>query len=451
MKLRDFFLLGMNNGMCKKKAWMNLLFTKVLNPEVTPNMPFKPFFEDNKMYFYMPGREDQVEDRIYIEDYIPDQAPLAFRDEFILNAGEIVNYKSGPPIRTTYGNIFVNQLALVLPFGDLFEFKPGKFNLDAIESEIERRLIDDPLNDPNPPMATDGKIYVWQYRMFADHCLAIPGYADGTVTSVTEKSMLSSPDRDKVRNELIEKYKDQLSDPAIIAEIGKQLTQLDVDWLKDDESFEFYSVKFDKLFGGIRRKVFYMFGGEAPFKDGTSVEFISKSLEEGIDTDHMPVMNNSLRYGSYNRGAQTALGGESTKTIYRMVGTVRIIMPDCKSWIGVPIYVYDYNKKDFIGYTHLVNGQSVEITNENIDSLVNTQIFLRTPITCKAGGDIEKGIQGKGKNVCGVCMGKAIAENPHGIPAASAGVGGRFLSLFLSMMHSSTLKTVPWDLEKRLT
>ncbi|MFO5979439.1 hypothetical protein ACLBSL_32665, partial [Klebsiella pneumoniae] len=88
----------------------------------------------------------------------------------------------------------------------------------------------------------------------------------------------------------------------------------------------FYDTKHSKLFGGVRKKVFGMFGGEAPFQDGTSVEYIGKSLEEGIDTDHMPVMNNSLRYGSYNRGAQTALGGESTKTNYRMVGTVRITL-----------------------------------------------------------------------------------------------------------------------------
>lgn len=72
-------------------------------------------------------------------------------------------------------------------------------------------------------------------------------------------------------------------------------------------------------------------------------------------------------------------------------------------------------------------------------------------MTCKAGRDVEKNLIGKGKNICGVCAGKALAENPNGIPAATAGVGGRFLMVFMSKMHSSTLRTVKWDMRARLT
>lgn len=162
-------------------------------------------------------------------------------------------------------------------------------------------------------------------------------------------------------------------------------------------------------------------------------------------------MNNSLRFGSYNRGAQTALGGESTKTIYRMVGTARIIEDDCKTWLGVPTMVSDFNYEDLVGYSYIQDGASVLITKEAAPSLRGQRIAIRGPMTCKAGRDIEKGTIGKGKNICAVCAGTALAENPNGIPAATAGVGGRFLMVFMSKMHSSTLRTVKWDMHARIT
>ncbi|BEG72721.1 hypothetical protein RVBP21_3490 [Pseudomonas phage BRkr] len=447
MKLRDYFLLGIKAGLCKKRAWMNSLFNIVYNNDDIPNMPYKPHFGEGRMWFYMPNGDE----KIFIDDYIEGRAPLHFRDEFILQPGEIENYKGTEPLRTTYGNVFVNYLCLVLPFGDIFPFQTGYFSPAKIENELLDRLIDDREDGNVTERAPDGKIYVWQYLMFADHCLAIPAYADSLVTSVTRKSMTAHPDRDKVRTALLEQYKDQLTDPAIVAKIGNELIKMDEEYLSDDESYEFYDAKHAKLFGGVRKKVHYLFGGESPFSDGTSVELISKSLEEGIDTDHMPVMNNSLRYGSYNRGAQTALGGESTKTIYRMVGTVRIIEPDCKTHIGVPTRVDKFNAKELVGYTMVKDGESILITSENIDGLMGQIIDVRGPMTCKSGRDIEKGILGRDKNICATCAGKALAENPNGIPAAAAGVGGRFLSIFMSKMHSATLKTVKWDPVRRLS
>ncbi|MFO5890431.1 hypothetical protein ACLBSJ_31930, partial [Klebsiella pneumoniae] len=88
-----------------------------------------------------------------------------------------------------------------------------------------------------------------------------------------------------------------------------------------------------------------------------------------------------LGYGAYNRGAQSALGGEPSKTIYRMVGTVRIIMEDCSSWIGIPTTVHQFNKKDFIGLSYVKNGKSILIEETNIDELVGTEIELRGPMT----------------------------------------------------------------------
>lgn len=445
MKLRDYFLLALKAGMGRKRIWMNTLVSVVFNNAETKDFKYKPFFEDDKMYFYMPDGKE----KIFIEDYIPNRAPIHFRDEFILQPGEILNYKGTEPLRTCYGNVFFNQLCLVEPFGDLIPFAAGTIVPSKFEDFILERMIDDRDDGDETEMATGGKLYVWQYLKFCDHCLAIPGYADGLVTSTTRKSLISNPKWPAIRAKWIEENKHRLNDPAAVAELSVIAAQVDAEHLAGDESWVFYSAK--KKLEGARRKVHYMFGGESPFSDGTTVEFISKSLEEGIDTDHMAVMNNSLRFGSYNRGAQTALGGESTKTIYRMVGTARIIMDDCQTWLGVPCMITKFNADDLVGYSYVEDGQSIEITREMVGGLIGRKVDIRGPMTCKAGRDVEKGLLGKGKNICGVCAGKALAENPNGIPAATAGVGGRFLMVFMSKMHSSTLRTVKWDMRARLT
>lgn len=445
MKLRDYFLLALKAGMGRKRMWMNTLVSVIYNNDSTPDFMYKPFYADGKMYFYMPGGKE----KIFIEDYVDGRVPIAWRDEFILAPGEIVNYAGNEPLRTTYGNVFFNQLCLVEAFGALIPFAKGTIVPAKFEDLILERMIDDREDGNVTEPATDGKLYVWQYLKFCDHTLAIPGYADGLVTSTTRKSLTSNPEWPAIRAKWIAENKHRLTDPAAIAELSVIADECDAKHLEHDESWTFYTAK--KKLAGARRKVHYMFGGESPFSDGTTVEFISKSLEEGIDTDHMEVMNNSLRFGSYNRGAQTALGGESTKTIYRMVGTARIIMDDCKTWLGIPVRITEFNYDGLVGYSYIEDGESIEITREAAHGLIGRVIDMRGPMVCKAGRDVEKGTLGKGKNICGVCAGKALAENPNGIPAATAGVGGRFLMVFMSKMHSSTLRTVKWDMRARLT
>ncbi len=239
----------------------------------------------------------------------------------------------------------------------------------------------------------------------------------------------------------MEEYKGRLNDPAIIAKIGDEMEALDREWLKGDPADEFYKAKGKKGYGKVRNKLFYMFGGESAFSDGSTMELVERSLEEGIDPDKLPAMINSLRAGSYNRGAQTQLGGESTKTIYRMLGTVRTAEADCETTLGIPTQVTDHNSQSLIGFWVIDGKQSVLIDGDNHTQYQGKDVMLRTPMTCKT----------EGRNVCSRCVGQDLAEQPDGLPAAAAGLGGRFLSLFLSKMHGSALKTQKWDKDARLS
>lgn len=448
MQIREYFLKGLEHNLHMKRQWMNCLFSVVYNiNEYETHYHYRPYKDEQGLFYFVPGQNNQKE---YLEGWKEGEALLHFRDEFVLEPGDILNYKDTKSVVTTYGNVFVNHLCLVLPFGDIFPFQTGLFNLGGLEKDILGRLIDDPDDNDDPDlMAPGGKIYVRQYLKFAEHILTLPAYSDGLVTATTPKSLMASPERDKVRGDWIEANKDRLTDPAAVAELSNVLKKIDDEYLAGDESEEFYRSK--KKLEGARKKVHYMFGAESAFSDGTKVELIAKSLEEGIDMEKLPVMFNSLRAGSYNRGKQTALGGESTKTIYRMVGTARISEPDCGTHIGVPTLLLPYTAKELVGYSMVANGKSTLLTPEVLQSLMGQVIEVRGPGTCKVGRDLIKGTLGKGKNICAVCAGTALAENPNGLPAASAGVGGRFLSLFLAKMHATVLRTVEWDMETRIT
>lgn len=439
MKLREYFLLGLSKGLAANRHWVNSLFTQLMTWEKEQRYELQLFKnEEGNLYFYR-GVEDEV---VYLEDHIPGRLPLHFRDAFHLAPGDISNYRGTETVVTTYGNVFFNNLALQRPFGDLFDFPLGYCTPDIVESQVEKRLISNVKGD-RTTMATGGKFYVWQYIMFIDAMLALPGYADNLVTPITKKSLMAHPDRNKVRDEEKAKYAGQLSNPVVIAKMTVRLKELDKEWRQGDESNEFYEAA--SKAENTRMKVFYQFGGESAFSDGTEVQYIEKSLEEGLDTNNMDVMNNALRFGSYNRGSQTALGGESTKTIYRMVGTVRIVMDDCEVRIGVPTQIRKFNASKVIGLSVVdAQGNSTKITQENLAQYMDKTVTLRSPMTCKAGA-------GTGKNVCAVCMGAAVAENPNGIPAAAAGVGGRFLTAFLKAMHKSTIKFQRMNLRDRIT
>lgn len=447
MKTRDYFMQGVAVGLHLKRQWMNCLFNIVYNINAyEEHYDYRLYQDEQGMFFWLPGNNEKV----YLEEWKEGEALLHFRDPITIETGEIANYQEPGPLTTTYGNVFVNHLCLVIPFGQIFPFQKGMFDLKRIEKGILERMIDDPKDNDDPDLkAPDGKIYVRQYLKFAEHILTLPAYSDGVVTPTTPKSLTASPERNKVRDKWIADNQSRLTDPAAVAELGALLKKVDDEYLAGDESEEFYRSK--KKLEGARKKVHYMFGAESAFSDGTKVELIAKSLEEGIDMDKLPVMFNSLRAGSYNRGKQTALGGESTKTIYRMVGTARIAEHDCGTHIGVPVKLEPFIAKDLVGYGMVRNGKTTILTLELLHQLMGQTIEVRGPFSCKTGRDLDKGILGKGKNICAVCAGAALAENPNGIPAAAAGVGGRFLSLFLAKMHATVLRTVLWTPETRIT
>lgn len=458
MKKREFFLKGLKSGACKKRAWVMGCFSFIVKDgprNLFPDYPYRLFKVGEDLYFIDPEPENPSPatellpaNLTKIDDYVPGEPLFEWLEEFPLQAGDLENLKE--PVVTTPGNVLFNHLCLCLPFGDTIPFITGTVSISKLNDLILELMVDDPEPDDGVSRHPDGKLYMRQVLMFSEYVLAMTAYSEDNVTPVTPKSLTGHPDREKVKAQLMDEYRDRLDDPSIIARIGNILEEMDIQYLQGDPSFNFYMSKKTKLFSGSRKKQFYMFGGESPFQDGTSVTFIHKSLEEGIDTSKLATMINSQRAGSFNRGFQTRLGGEVTKTIYRMLGTTKIDVGDCGATIGIPTYVNPKFAKRFAGYYYVENGKTIHITEELAQSLAGNVIDLRLPMACKQDLKRKDNEPGKGKNICSICAGDALSEMPDGIPAASAAVGGRFLTLFLKKMHANALKTSKWDFKQHI-
>lgn len=432
MDKRSYFLKAIPH--CYNlREWVFSIFSVIVEaPDAYKSnpYPYRVVRQENGIYFVNPELDGALTE-LYIADR---NDPIYYaRELFVINNGDIANYQGEEPLPSTYASYLVNYLALAVPYGSTVPYQNGYYSAQAVERIVEPIAIDD---DPDPlakPPA--GKLFMRQVTQSADNLLSIVAYNSLFVNSVTKKSMFGHPLARQLRDELMTKYKDQLTDPAIVTRIGDALEALDREWLKDDPSYDFYVQA--KSFAITRKKMYYMFGAESAFSDGTVVEFMPRSLAEGIDVEKLPAMINSLREGSFNRGAQTALGGEATKTIYRMMGTVTIEGDDCGTRVGIPRYINPVKPEAFLGFYLIEGDQDVLITPANLQQYVGKSPVMRDPMTCKASR----------KNVCKRCVGTVNTEIEHGLPSAIANTGGVFLSVFLALMHGRVLKTKRYNKE----
>lgn len=442
MNKREFFIAAMKAGRLADKRWVFAAFSLLRpNPRgfegmkpwdilyVTPddhNGRYIVFIDDN-------GNPIELSDYEYdVKDPMP---PYRFKDKVKVGPDDMENVV-GDAITTTYGNLVANWLLCVYPFGSKIPYIEGRFGIGHVEKIIEKKLV----SDPAPGTDRDPKVlYVDEYNRYRRGAGLIDGFTQLCVPSATAKSMTRHPDTEKVRNELLEKYKDRLHDPAVVAKIDAELKALDLEWLKDDESMGFY-IK-GKSLNVVRKKAHLMVGYESAFSEGGEGEVLPNSLSEGIDVSRMPIMANVLREGSYDRGASTALGGEAVKFILRVMQNSKITEVDCGSKLGILMRVTKDNRDEMVGNNILERGKVVQLTDENIGAYDGKVVEMRTPLFCRT----EK------SNFCETCVGGRYAEHKNGLASAASGVGSTLMLTFMGAMHGVELKTVKMDLATALT
>ncbi len=341
-------------------------------------------------------------------------------------------------IKTTRGRLLFNLMVLVNSFGKKIPYANEQISIDDIEKNIMPLLKDTPENDSD---RHENFIYVDEYKKFVNSLFYLTNFTQLLVWGLTEKLILPPPNIDKVRKELLLKYKGKLEDPVVLAEFEKDLKKLDNDYLKDDPGGQYFQYN-SKARNIVRKKLFLTYGSEKGLLEERLRHPLVDSLNDGWKVADMPTMINDLRAGSYNRGSETQLGGELTKWLFRASTGLEIGEQDCGTNLGLEVIVTEKNYKKLVNL-YLIAPKGVLLIDSLLTAkgLIGKTVNIRSPLFCHT----------KDNNYCEICLGKDMANNKDGISLAIAEIGSMFLLMKMKAMHGKALSAVNIDLNLSLS
>jgi hypothetical protein len=452
MKKHDYFIAAMNAGLFRRRAWVISAFSIINEGPEDYQKDMYPYriVQTRTGYFFV--NPENTNELLPLEGCDPAIAPFNRKDKFLLQAGQIPNYTESTPHPTSYGQYFFNWVIVAYPFGNKIPYLSGRISPGAIEKMVLPRLQDDPTPNAQMVLAANAAvadrtgspvldlgdprkqpIYVKEYLVMADAAFYLAGFTQLWVPAATRKAMTAPPGLAELKAQLLEQYKDKLHDPAVIAKIDAELIKFDSEYLKGDDA-EGFLIE-NKSRKVVRRKLFLMTGAEAGLDDGIDVDLIQNSLSEGWDINKFPIMNDSLRAGSYNRGAETMLGGEAVKWLLRASSNMMVTQEDCHSTLGNPVALSDENKKKYMGFSVVTDGGSEKLTEESIGNYLGKKVMIRSPMFCR----LEK------TDYCAVCVGPRLSMNPTALSSAVSEYGSKFMLLFMKKMHGTQLALAHMD------
>lgn len=444
MLKREVFMNAMQAGRYRDLAWIVSAFS--LTAPVKPTGHLKPWtlYADATGHYVI---DDGVFTRI--DDGVVGQPLFSFQEELEITGEDCPNVwmtkdlsSTQPKLATCYGNLLFNWVVMVYAFGAKLPYQSGKISNSKIEALILKNFQDDP--DPNkteyePTTKTPGDpVYVSEYLKFAEAMYFLTGLTQLCVWAATKKTLLPPPGINEYRAQMLKENEGHLHELATIAKIDKALVEYDAEWLKGDPGGDNF-VTPGKARDVVRKKKFLMHGAEVGLTESTiHGVLVSNSLHDGWDVSKFADMNNSLRSGSFNRGAQTMLGGVSVKWLLRASSNTNVTVDDCGSKLGSPVLLNQGNFQKYLGFT-LIDEHGLQEHVRDADAMgkyLGKVSYVRNPMYCKLPFT----------DYCKRCVGDRLSVNPTGLSIAVSDYGSAFLGIFMKAMHGKQLKTAEMDL-----
>lgn len=433
MKKLELFLAALKADEFKRRAWVITAFSLIKEaPDAWKKdpYPYRIVQTPSGCMFVDPQSSGTLSP---ISDCVPGTPPYAIKDKVKLAANSVENLTKD--VETTYGSLLFNYIALIHPFGNKIPYMEGRVSPKQLEKIIISRLVDDPQDTTDLDRAggESAPIYVKEYLCFADAMFYMAGFSQLCVPGSTRKSMQAAPGIVELKEKLLEENKDRLHDPSVIAKIQAELIAYDRAYLAGDPSSDLMIT--NKAFEIVRSKMFGMHGAETGLTEGTDVALIKNSLSQGWDISKFPEMNNSLRAGSYNRGQQTMLGGESVKWLLRASSNITVGKEDCGTKLGRRITVTNDNHKKLRGFYVLTPTGDTKVTEDTSGSYLGKTLMVRSPMFCKLSKT----------DFCVHCVGDRLAQNPTAVSSAVSEYGSAFLGIFMKAAHGKQLTLAKMD------
>lgn len=426
----QYFIQSMKDKAHYKREWMLRAMSVVIDDVKIVNGDYPKWslrHTEDRVEVYVPTEEGLRWE--VLEDAIPYEIPFIYHEMTgPVKVGDVENVKKDIE-ETTWGDLIFNSRALVYACGDIIPYMEGPVSLKKISQHFAKTMKDEVPDAEKEP----GQLYISNWLRLGKAIGDLAGY-EMFVPSITEKSITPPDNRDELRNSLIEKYKDQLDDPVIQSKIQNEMVASYKERIKGDPS-EGFIYKTKSINTALKRMVL-IHGPEAGFNEGGRATLILNSLQEGIDVTKYPDMVNSLRAGSYYRGALTALAGEDVDLMGRIFQNARILPGFCGT---TETFEWVIDKRR-IGRTIFDEGEKVTLSEENIERYEGKVYGIYSPLYCKAArGDI-----------CTVCAGEKIAAYPESIGSMVGEIPSKMMAIMMASAHAKELKTTPLDVENFL-
>lgn len=431
MNKKEFLLYLVKHKLYTKKKVLLSCFAIInLKDQDDPTRmePYTFYRTKGKVVFHHPisegstALEGETRDALIpIEDFREGKALYMPEDEITFEKGELPNVFEKQ--ETIVGIALVNILLLIYPFGEKIPFINDEIGYGDLESRVIK--------------AVDAKeVSVKELRTFLKVTLWAVGIMPIFIAPASPKSITGAPGIRETRNRLIRENAGNMDDPTTIAKIESELAGIDKEYIKGDVTEKFY--KSGKAFNVTRKRMYGTFGAETDIANPSKVVMVNNSLEEEWDLTKLEPMINSLRMGSFKRGAETALGGSDFKDLSRMFQNVRIVKGDCGSKVGKPIMITKENIKRMQGRTDMKGNL---MTMDSLKPFLGKRLVLRSPMTC----------QSPGTSFCETCVGTASSGNPTAVGMLAANLGATLMGIMMSAMHGNALKLQELDLNEVLS
>ena len=445
----DYFIAAVRSGCATRAHWIKSVFSPVEHevydpgkhklPEQTglsllknkaKTYPFRIFrvAEDSDMRIFINYNENGEAVFFQLGELPKFHSVLNFKEKITIDETMIPTVSG--TVETCYGNFLVNWLLFYLPFGTKIPFQTGKLDggkCDKLVNAKFSREIQEDRSKRNPDL-----IYVDEYLKYQKHASYLDNWSDYTTASMT---MMSLTPRPEVQKFFKEKLKELGHPPTVteLATIEEEAAKLDRELFKGSEDENFLV---GKNYDVNRKKMYYIYGLEEGFGLST---IVIPPLSQGIKADDLPDYANALRAASFNRGAQTALGGVGVKRANQIFQAIRIAGEDCKDTEGFLYTAYDI--KDLLG-THIFMKDGLRVpTEEEAKALLGKPVRIRSPMSCKETTP----------HYCAKCVGADIAMLPNGVHNTVAAIQSREMLIFMKAMHGRSLKTAEYDIARSIS
>lgn len=233
------------------------------------------------------------------------------------------------------------------------------------------------------------KITIQQVKDFIIQSQIIMSCASALCPSHTMDILLLTTKAEKRKKELEKQYEEGLKsgDLNAVKAVENELIKFAQEELKNDESADMYYSGARSSWGNNFKNMYLVKGSIR--KTNGEYDYVSSSYISGLNPKDFAKTNDAAVGGPFSRSQKTRYGGYNEKIFTRATQHIKVIPhTDCGTKRTIKVTLTNNNIDGWI-YSYYINssGNLVEITSENMNSLIGKTVNMRFSSLCERTKD----------------------------------------------------------------